>query len=118
METGPYLMLPLFGPSSFRGALGLTLDTFSDPLYYISRNKKRKHNHSRQQFYILESLYAINMLNTRHNKAEFIDDIKKTSPDPYITIRNFYFQKQAALKKRIRERQQKQRLGRPKRNKR
>ena len=37
--NGPYLVLPLFGPSSARDAFGLGADTFLDPLYYYANSK-------------------------------------------------------------------------------
>jgi phospholipid-binding lipoprotein MlaA len=36
LGNGPYLVLPLFGPSSARDAFGLGTDTFLDPLYYYA----------------------------------------------------------------------------------
>jgi len=39
LGNGPYLVLPLFGPSSARDAFGLGADTFLDPLYYYSSSK-------------------------------------------------------------------------------
>lgn len=36
LGNGPYLVLPLFGPSSARDAFGLATDTFLDPLYYYA----------------------------------------------------------------------------------
>ncbi|HWS73783.1 MAG TPA: VacJ family lipoprotein [Quisquiliibacterium sp.] len=35
MGTGPYLVLPFFGPSSFRDSLGLAVDIIADPLREI-----------------------------------------------------------------------------------
>ncbi|MEN7528965.1 MULTISPECIES: VacJ family lipoprotein [unclassified Cupriavidus] len=36
VPTGPYLVLPLFGPSSVRDASGMVVDRFMDPTFYIS----------------------------------------------------------------------------------
>jgi phospholipid-binding lipoprotein MlaA len=35
LSSGPYLVLPLFGPSDFRDAFGKIPDTFANPQYYI-----------------------------------------------------------------------------------
>jgi phospholipid-binding lipoprotein MlaA len=37
--NGPYIVLPLFGPSSARDAFGFGTDTFLDPLYYYAGSK-------------------------------------------------------------------------------
>ncbi|MDD1630688.1 MAG: VacJ family lipoprotein, partial [Methylococcaceae bacterium] len=36
IPSGPYLVLPLFGPSSPRDAIGLLGDAFMDPITYVS----------------------------------------------------------------------------------
>ncbi len=36
LGTGPYLVLPIFGPSSARGLAGMTLEMVSNPLQYVS----------------------------------------------------------------------------------
>lgn len=35
LEPGPYFVLPILGPSTFRDALGRAADTYSDPVTYI-----------------------------------------------------------------------------------
>ncbi len=37
--NGPYLVLPLFGPSSIRDGLGQGADTFLDPLFYYTASQ-------------------------------------------------------------------------------
>ncbi|OFZ66413.1 MAG: ABC transporter [Betaproteobacteria bacterium RBG_16_56_24] len=44
--SGPYLVLPILGPSNFRDGAGLYLDTFPDPMYQI------EHIRSRNQVYV------------------------------------------------------------------
>jgi phospholipid-binding lipoprotein MlaA len=36
VPSGPYLVLPLFGPSSLRDTTGMVVDRFMDPTSYIS----------------------------------------------------------------------------------
>ena len=36
LGSGPYLMLPLFGPSNARDAVGLAVDSFLDPVSYVA----------------------------------------------------------------------------------
>jgi phospholipid-binding lipoprotein MlaA len=103
VQTGPYLMLPLFGPSSFRGTIGRIADLYSNPAYYISQNKKINHNKKKQLWKSLEAIYGLNILQTRIKYMSLIDDIEKTSIDHYLTIRNLYFQRQAELKRRLKK---------------
>ena len=41
MKPGPYLMLPLLGPSTFRDSFGKLADQFTYPLYYLEDDSTR-----------------------------------------------------------------------------
>ena len=106
VETGPYLMVPFVGPSSFRGTYGMVADWFLNPLYYIAHNKHRQGNRYGQQVYLLYALYGLDVINRRSKLIDALNDIEKNSLDPYVTIRNIYFQKQAEMEREIRARKQ------------
>ncbi|MCU7959708.1 MAG: VacJ family lipoprotein [gamma proteobacterium symbiont of Bathyaustriella thionipta] len=40
MGTGPYVVLPLFGPRNVRDTAGLVVDWYTDPIYWALRNNK------------------------------------------------------------------------------
>lgn len=78
--TGPYVVLPVIGPTNFRDMLGKGADFFSDP---ISRNLKVKIN-----IYLgLGKLVYI-----RANNYELINSIKYNSLDPYTFMKTVYNQ--------------------------
>ncbi|MBY0281288.1 MAG: VacJ family lipoprotein [Alphaproteobacteria bacterium] len=104
VETGPYLMVPFVGPSSFRGTYGMVADWYLNPLYYIAHNKHRQGNRYGQQVYLLYALYGLDVVNRRSKLIEALNDIERNSLDPYVTIRNIYFQKQAEMERDIRAR--------------
>lgn len=99
VDTGPYLMLPLFGPSTFRGACGSLGEWAMDPWTYVVRNKHRRGNHHGQQQMLYVGIYGIGLVRVRAQLLEALDDIERNSVNPYITIRSLYFQKQAEMKK-------------------
>jgi phospholipid-binding lipoprotein MlaA len=77
---GFYLVLPFFGSSTLRDAVGQVGDTFMDPVTYIDP---------------LETAVAVKGLNTVNRlsfRIEDIDDAKKAAFDPYEAARNFYTQ--------------------------
>ena len=96
IETGPYLVLPLIGPSSFRGAIGFTGDYFSDPLNLYLNNR-----HHWKYHYLLTVRYGLDMVNRREKLIETIDNLKKGSPDLYVTMRSIYFQRQAYMAEKL-----------------
>ena len=108
VETGPYLMVPFVGPSSFRGTYGMVADCFLNPLYYVVHNKHRQGNRYGQQVYLMYALYGLDVISRRSQLIDALNDIERNSLDPYVTIRNIYFQKQAEMERNIRNRRPRQ----------
>jgi len=77
MGSGPYLMLPLLGPSTVRDAGGRIPDSFLDVYPYIDHVPTR--NVTR----------AVDVVDTR---AELLSAEKLISGDKYVFIRNAYLQ--------------------------
>ncbi|RZI46663.1 MlaA family lipoprotein [Candidatus Finniella inopinata] len=102
VETGPYLVLALLGPSSFRGTYGMVGDWFMNPLSYAVKNTHRRHNRHHQQRWLLYELYGLDITNRRAKLITALDDIEKNSLDPYASMRSVYFQKQKELEKNVR----------------
>ena len=84
VPDGPFLMLPLFGPSTGRDAVGLVVDYAIDPVIQVSPN------HNRNQ------LYGTRFVNRR---AELLDasTVLKTALDPYEFLREAYLQRRRNL---------------------
>jgi phospholipid-binding lipoprotein MlaA len=81
IKSGPYLMLPIFGPSTVRDTGGLFLDFVLNPMtYYLSND-------------FLWADKTIELVNTRNENREFLEHIEMTSMDIYATIRSLYIQK-------------------------
>jgi len=89
IEDGPYLVLPLLGPSNPRDAIGkFVVDPFFDPLsYYLSNNNEDELSYSRTGVSGLDEFAGI---------VDELDHIKKTSIDFYAAMRSLYRQKREA----------------------
>jgi len=85
MSDGPYLVLPIIGPSSFRDGLGLWADSWTHPLRYID------HSRTRNQF------VALGALNRRHLLLDTDNLIDAAAIDRYEFIRDAYFQRRRNL---------------------
>lgn len=84
MGEGPYLMLPLLGPSNPRDAAGLAIDTFVlDPTNYI---------HFKQHFWWDAGRQYLNFLDLRAQSFETLLGIERSSVDYYAALRNLYRQ--------------------------
>ncbi|PLX29393.1 MAG: ABC transporter [Alphaproteobacteria bacterium] len=88
-ESGPYLVLPLLGPSSLRDALGQGVDTFGDPVNLVLRANDKK-----EYIYIR---WSAEVLSRRAYYSDEIDSLKETSIDFYATVRSLYAQRRAHL---------------------
>jgi phospholipid-binding lipoprotein MlaA len=96
VSSGPYLMLPLLGPSSFRGASGSLGDCATNPFIYIYKNAKVLQVVKKPKRVFL-GIYGLDILNRRSKLIQVLEDISNNSPDPYVTIRSMYFQKQKEM---------------------
>jgi len=79
--SGPFLMLPLFGPSSLRDAPGRIVDVAFDPLNYAQFDGDDAVRISRA---------AVGTIAARENAIEAIDSVRASSIDPYVTVRSTY----------------------------
>jgi phospholipid-binding lipoprotein MlaA len=87
IDTGPYLIIPVIGSSSFRGAVGLGVDYYSDPinLYFLKPS-------SQDQIWISYTRSGVNAVHERNKYLEEIDRLMEESEDMYATLRSIYFQ--------------------------
>lgn len=80
---GPYLFLPLAGPTTVRDGFGKVVDIALDPITWIRFEGRTE---------IGISATVINGLSERVEGAQDLAHIRETSTDPYATLRSFYLQ--------------------------
>ncbi len=80
LPAGPYLVLPLLGPSNVRDGVGRAVDVFSDPFYYALDDTENM---------IRTGITGVDL---RSTLMPITDDIEETSFDPYATYRSMYQQ--------------------------
>jgi phospholipid-binding lipoprotein MlaA len=86
--SGPYIVLPLFGPSNLRDTGGKVADWFLDPVNYALRQDGTD--------WTLIGVRAGQALVTRERLLDPIDDIYSSSLDPYASFKSIYEQRRAA----------------------
>ncbi len=81
---GAYVELPMFGPNTARGTVGLVADSLLlDPLGFIIPNREKT---------IRTGVWALDKLGDRHQYSDVIDEMLYNSPDSYVTERSYYLQ--------------------------
>jgi phospholipid-binding lipoprotein MlaA len=84
---GPYLFIPLIGPSTLRDAFGRVADIWLNPLTYV---------HYRSKTEIGVGVAVIQGLGDRLEGERDLAAIRETSTDPYATLRSYYLQNRQA----------------------
>ncbi|MBS0578034.1 MAG: VacJ family lipoprotein [Proteobacteria bacterium] len=79
LKSGPYVVLPVLGPSDVRDAAGRLADNYSTPRAYISDP------------WVQWGLWAARGIDTR-SRLLYTDQIVQSSYDPYAFVRNAYLQ--------------------------
>lgn len=83
MPTGPYLVLPLFGPSTFRDATGFAVDQYGSPVTYA-------------QPAVRNTLWGVDFVSTRARYLNATDLLEQAALDRYLFVRDAYLGRRRA----------------------
>ena len=84
VPAGPYIMLPLLGPSTLRDALALTFDRQGDPVHFVSPFADRY------------QLYVLRAVDRRSNLLRVGTVLEEAALDKYSFIRDAHLQRRRA----------------------
>ncbi len=84
VPEGPFLVLPLLGPSNFRDAAGVAGEAYGDPLNLWATNTDH------DEIPIVRGI--VGGIDTRAGLIEPIDDLRRNSLDYYASLRSLYRQ--------------------------
>ncbi|WP_454712600.1 MlaA family lipoprotein [Cupriavidus nantongensis] len=84
VPSGPYLVLPVFGPSSIRDGAGLYVNFWFDPTTYAEPA-------------VRNSLYGMNVVDVRTNLLGATDLLRLAALDRYAFVRDAYLQRRRYL---------------------
>jgi len=82
MPSGPYLVMPFFGPSTLRDATGFLVDVELNPTFHDVRDVPLRN-----------SLYVINAVDVRKGFLGLEDNLNAIAFDKYSFIRDAYLQR-------------------------
>ena len=77
-DGGPFVMLPILGPSNVRDAIGKGVDSLANPMGWALWNEQELHY----------GLIATDGVSTRESALDLLDDLEKSSTDYYATLRS------------------------------
>ncbi|MXX98969.1 MAG: VacJ family lipoprotein [Gammaproteobacteria bacterium] len=85
VESGPYVVIPILGPSTARDLPARVADIFMNPINHIDDDDVRT------------SLTVTDAVDTRANFIPLEDTVKALSPDYYVALRDFYLKRRQNL---------------------
>lgn len=88
LPEGPYLFVPVLGPSNPRDLAGFGVDTAASPLTWIGGNDTWDA--------VMITRTGLTVLDTREGLIEPLDTLRQGSLDPYAALRSAYRQRRAA----------------------
>ncbi len=89
VDHGPYIVVPILGPSSARDYAGYFVDSFADPLRWYAFNTGEEH--------IYYTKMGARYLDLRNNLKDVLEDLQASSIDYYASVRSSYYQARAAV---------------------
>ncbi len=84
VPTGPYLVLPLFGPSTFRDATGFAVDQYGSPTTYAKPALRN-------------TLWGVDFVSTRARYLNATNLLEQAALDRYLFVRDAYLGRRRAL---------------------
>ncbi|MCC7305039.1 MAG: VacJ family lipoprotein [Alphaproteobacteria bacterium] len=87
--NGPYVVVPLLGPSSVRDYAGYFVDSYADPLRWYLYNTDREG--------VYYAKLGVEYLDLRESLMDVLEDLEKSSIDYYAAVRSTYYQRREAL---------------------
>ncbi len=93
LDGGPYLMLPLLGPSNVRDFTGTVVDYFLHPLNWAQLDSSL----SDDVDYSLIGVSVIQVVDTRSSLQQAIEAAKEASVDYYSFVKNAHHQRRQGI---------------------
>jgi phospholipid-binding lipoprotein MlaA len=81
--NGPFLFLPIIGPTTVRDGIGIGADLLIDPLWYLDARAARIARNAR---------FGTTVIAFREPAIETLEDVEKESLDYYSSFRSLYLQ--------------------------
>ena len=89
LDHGPYLVVPVLGPSTARDSVGYIVDGYADPLNrYLFNIEKTGVAYTRA---------GLSYLDLRDDLMDILEDLRNSSIDYYASTRSIYYQRREAL---------------------
>ena len=90
VPDGPFIVLPILGPSTPRATAGTVADMFASPTFWADYYATFGNDWEKYSFYY--GITALGFISLREENIELLDNLTANSVDPYSTIKSAYIQ--------------------------
>ncbi len=94
VPDGPFVVLPIMGPSTPRAATGFVVDAYSSPLYWVTHESDE--SEAKSIYYAASGLKYLNLM--AENLA-FLESLEEGSIDYYEAVKSSYMQNRSKLRR-------------------
>lgn len=94
VPDGPFIVLPVIGPSTPRSALGFVVDGYSSPMYWAAHE-----SHGEDADAVYYSLAGLKYLNLVANNLPMLESLEEGSVDYYEAAKSAFLQSRGRLRK-------------------
>lgn len=94
VPDGPFVVLPVFGPSTPRAALGFVADSYTSPMYWAVNESGGE-----DKWLVYYSASGLKYVNLMAENLNLLESLEEGSVDYYETVKSTYLQNRSKLKK-------------------
>ncbi len=93
VPDGPYIVLPVLGPSTPRAATGFVADGYTAPTYWVANE-----SHGEDAMWVYYGVTGLKYLNKYAENMPLLEGLEKSSVDYYEAVKTMYMQNRGKIK--------------------
>ncbi len=94
VPDGPFIVLPVFGPSTPRAATGFVVDGYSSPMYWAANESGGE-----DKWLVYYGLSGLKYVNLMAENLTFLESLEEGSVDYYEAVKSAYLQNRGKIKR-------------------
>ena len=93
VPDGPFVILPIIGPSTPRAATGLVVDGYSSPIYWAAHE-----NNGKDAMWVYYGATGLKYVNLMAENLSILESLEEGSIDYYETMKSAYLQNRTKIR--------------------
>ncbi|MCM1324462.1 MAG: VacJ family lipoprotein [Acetobacter sp.] len=94
VPDGPFLILPVVGPSTPRAATGFVVDGYSSPMYWVAQE-----SNGEDAWAVYYGAAGVKYLNLMAENLKMLESLEEGSVDYYEAVKSMYLQNRGKIKR-------------------